>query len=102
MDKARELVGLIERGVFRVVDEQDLPESANVLGSRFVMDIKMGDDGQTKYKATLVVEGHADAEKNIRVHSSPTLLHISVRIIATTVVALDMQIWSPDISQAYL
>lgn len=37
--KAQELVGLIERGVFHVIEKLDFPERTDVLGTRFIMAI---------------------------------------------------------------
>ncbi len=41
----REIQGLIAGGCFRVVLREDLPQNANILGSRLVLAIKDGESG---------------------------------------------------------
>lgn len=60
---AKELVGLIERSVFRVVVKDDIEDVANMLGSRFILYIKATNADEEKYKVRLIVQGHTDAEK---------------------------------------
>jgi len=61
--KMNELAGLAKRGVFKIVWKEEIPDNANVLGSRFVLSIKNKDSDEEIYKARFVVQGHKDFEK---------------------------------------
>lgn len=61
------------------------------------MAIKTAHDGKTKYKARLVVQGHADKEKTMLVHSSTTLWQWSVRVRTSVAAILSLKVWSQDI-----
>lgn len=50
-----EIDGLMERACFTVVNRTSLPVNANVLGGRFVMEIKNAGSSEKKVKATYVV-----------------------------------------------
>lgn len=61
--KTKETVGLLYKGAFRVVLNEDLEENANILGGRFVLTIKHKDKDNEVLKASFVVQGHLDREK---------------------------------------
>ena len=97
-----ELRGLRDRGVFKVVKQQSLPQDANILGGRFVLSIKDHGTPQEKLKARYVVQGHTDADKNVLVHNTTTLRQASVRLVVSIAAILGYRLWSQDITQAYL
>ena len=102
--KRNELLGLIEKGTFRIVLKEDMEKEGhnlNVILSRFVLTIKEN-DGITKYKARFVLGGHKDRDKNRIVHNSTTLRHSSVRVWMALATIMGFDIWSSDVTQAYL
>lgn len=100
--KLKELEGLARRGVFEIVAKDDVPEDANILGSRFVLSIKNKDSDKEVYKARYVVQGHKDIEKHLLVHTSTNLRQSSVRLLLSIAALFGFRIWSQDVSQAYL
>jgi hypothetical protein len=87
--------------VFVLASESDLPEGANVLGSRFHLTIKSKNEN-VRYKARLVVQGHLDAEKEFIVPEAPTLSHLSLRLIFSISVQNEWPLWTKDVTMAYL
>jgi hypothetical protein len=73
-DKMKELFGLIERGTFRLVLQEDIGPNLNFISSRFVLAIKH-ESGTEKLKARFVLGGHRDREKKSLIHNSTTLKH---------------------------
>lgn len=65
---AKKIVGLIEKGAFRVVIKQDLDEDANVLDERFVLTIKQKRSDKELFKARFVVQGHFGRVKEFLLH----------------------------------
>ena len=100
--KQKELRGLFERGVFDVVCREELPQSANVLGGRFVLGIKNPGTEKEIYKARFVVQGHTDAEKGLLIHNSTTLKQSSIRLLIAIAAMFGFRIWAQDVAQAYL
>lgn len=58
---AREIKGLLERDVFRIVHRKDLPPNTNVINLRFVLPIKNVNNAQKKFKARRSSMGIATA-----------------------------------------
>jgi Reverse transcriptase (RNA-dependent DNA polymerase) len=94
----KELRGLLQRGVFNLVQASELPRSSNILGSRFHFTIK----NKVVYKARLVVQGHQDAEKDSIVPEAPTLSHTSVRLILSLATINRWPVWVNHVTMAYL
>jgi Reverse transcriptase (RNA-dependent DNA polymerase) len=99
--KRKELLGLIERGTFRLILKEDVGPYPNVIPSRFVLCIKH-EAGQEHLKARFVLGGHRDRDKKSLIHNSTTLKHQSVRLILTFASIFGFDIWSSDVNQAYL
>ena len=97
-----EIQGLIDNKVFEVVDKNTVPLGANIFGGRFVLSIKNKHTPDEKEKARFVAQGHRDKEKDRLIHPTTTLRHRSVRIIVALAVMYQMDLWTQDISQAYL
>lgn len=47
----KEIAGLLERGVFKVIMKEDIPKNANVMGGRSVICIKETGTQEERYKA---------------------------------------------------
>ena len=80
----REVEGLLERGVFERVKKKDVPPNANILTTRMVLAVKDIGTANEKYKARVAAHGHKDSDKDNRVHNSPTILPVSLRILLTS------------------
>ncbi len=65
---------LLQRSTFKVVVKEELPDGANALTARFVLEIKSNSVGKIKYKARYVVGGHRDTLKHYMAHGVQTLL----------------------------
>ena len=100
--KRKEIEELINRGTFKIVLQEDLPENANIIPSRFVLAIKNGENNKEVHKARFVLGGHRDKEKRTIVHNSTTLKQSSIRILLAMASIFGFKIWSTDIKQAYL
>ena len=100
--KRKELEGLIERGTFRIVLEEELPPNPNIIPCRFVLAIKHSDTGETKHKARFVLGGHRDKDKNSIVHNTVNIKQSSIRLIMALATILGFDVWSLDVRQAYI
>lgn len=100
--KRKELIGLIERGTFRLVLREEMGENPNIIPSRFVLSIKHSINGEELFKARFVLGGHLDKEKHIQVHNSTTLKSSSVRIILALATILGFDVSNSDVKQSYV
>ena len=92
----------MERGVFQRVKRKDVPLGANILTTRMVLAVKdIGTSGE-KYKARVAAHGHKDNDKDNRVHNSPTIRPVSLRVLLTSAAIKKFRIWATDIVQAFI
>jgi hypothetical protein len=100
--RRQELNGLLERGVFEIVDEKTLPEESRVFRSRFVDTVKNEGTAKAYEKSRLVVQAYDDADKQEVLTQAPTIQRASQRLLLALVPSLpDVKIHLRDISQAY-
>ena len=99
LDKIR---GPLERGAFKVVLQEDIPADANCLPGRFVLALKSKEDGSVRFKARFVIGGHREKFKNFLVHHSITVQPPTILLLLTLAAAFDFDVWSCDVTQAYL
>lgn len=97
-----EVRGLSDRGTFKVTLHEEVPTDSNVLPGRFVLAIKSTEDGEVKYKARFVTDGHRDKQKHLMVHNSANLQPQSIRVFLALARASDFQVWTSDVTKAYL
>ncbi len=97
-----EIEGLIDRGTYVAVNENNLPPGANIMRSRGIHSIKKDSEENEKCKARLVILGHLDPENGRVVNEAPTILRSSTRIILTLASSLDLRIRSRDVKQAFI
>lgn len=71
--KKREVEGLENRSVWRVIPKSDLPEKPNIVGGKFVLTMKNLGTNKEKAKARYVGLGHLDKDKPHMVHNTTTL-----------------------------
>lgn len=100
--KMKELEGLAKRGAFEIILKDDVPQNSNILGGRFVLTIKNKGTNKEIYKARFVVQGHKDKLKGNLVHHSTNLKQSSIRLLLCLAAMFNFDIWSQDVSQAYL
>ncbi len=75
--KIKEIKGLLERGTFKIVLEEELRDGVNILTARFFFTLESTEDGKVKYKAQYVVAGHRDKLKHLMVHTQVHLCYFS-------------------------
>jgi hypothetical protein len=101
--RRKEVNGLLENGVFELVNTADIPPGARIFGSRFVDEVKNKGTEKAFEKSRLVVQGYGDTEKSTVLTQSPTIQRVSQRLILALAVILrkDAALYMRDITQAY-
>lgn len=97
-----EIANLLNRGTFKVLLKDEVPNDANILPERFVLALKSTMDGKIKHNARFVIGGHHDKLKHLMVHSIHTLQPQSIRRILGLAVTFGFDIWTSVVIQAYL
>ena len=105
--RSSEINGLLEKGVFRVVNLEDVPQGVRIFNSRFVDEIKHPGTDKAFEKSRLVVQAYNDQGKDLVLTQSPTIQRVSQRIILAITPAIQqvkpaMSLYLRDISQAYV
>lgn len=100
--KRQEIDGLISRDTWDVVNAHDIPSDSNIIGGRFVCEIRNANSNMPQAKARFVCQGFRDDMKEYMVHSSPSLRQTSVKMIVSTAALMSFRIASIDFRQAYL
>lgn len=68
-----EVKDLLQRGTFKFILKEELPDGANVLTARFVFEIKSNADSKLKYKARYVIGDRRDKLKHYMMHGAQPL-----------------------------
>jgi hypothetical protein len=104
--RRKEINGLLEKGVFAVVTERDVPQDVRIFNSRFVDEIKHPGTDKAFEKSRLVVQAYNDQGKDLVLTQSPTIQRVSQRIILALTPGLQqtkpVALYLRDISQAYV
>ena len=79
--RQKEIAGLLEKGVFKVVTTEDIPSNSRIFNSRFVDEIKNPGTDKAYEKSRLVVQAYNDKDKNLVLTQSPTIQRVSQRLI---------------------
>jgi hypothetical protein len=102
----KELNGLLEKGVFEVVNTSDIPQGVRIFNSRFVDEIKNAGTDKAFEKSRLVVQAYYDHGKDLVLTQSPTIQRVSQRLILALSAVLQEEksasLYLRDISQAYV
>ena len=94
--------GLLDQGVFKIVQFKDVPPKERLFGSRFVDEIKYKDTKPYE-KSRLVVQAHHDTGKTTVLTQSPTIQRASQRLILSLTPSMTTRnLFIRDISQAYI
>ena len=100
--RQQEINGLLERGVFEIVDEKDVPETTRIFRTRFVDLIKNEGTNKAFEKSRLVVQAFNDQGKQNILTQAPTIQRASQRLILAIAPSIvDANVYLRDISQAY-
>jgi len=75
--RSSEINGLLEKGVFRVVNLEDVPQGVRIFNSRFVDEIKHPGTDKAFEKSRLVVQAYNDQGKDLVLTQSPTIQRVS-------------------------
>jgi hypothetical protein len=99
-----EITGLNEKGVFELVQPEDIPQGVRIFDARFVDEIKNPGTENAFEKSRLVVQAYQDNEKRTVLTQSPTIQRVSQRIILCIAAMLPEKahLYLRDISQAYV
>ena len=100
--RLKEINGLLDKGVFEIMDKRDIPAGARVFGSRFVDQIKNEGTEKAFEKSRLVVQAFNDSGKHEILTQAPIIQRASQRlIIALSLTIPGLSLYSRDITQAY-
>jgi hypothetical protein len=101
--RQKEINGLLEKGVFQLVNIATVPQGTRIFNSRFVDHIKNKGTDQAFEKSRLVIQAYNDQEKDLVLTQSPTIQRASQRLILALAPSLkNTNIYLRDISQAYV
>ncbi|KAI0997736.1 hypothetical protein K3495_g10455 [Podosphaera aphanis] len=97
-----EINGLLERGVFEIIDKYSAPKSPRIFGSRFCDIIKNQGTEKAFEESGLVVQTNNDAGKRDALTQSPKIQRSSQRLaLSLSLILPSVDISLRDISQAY-
>ncbi|KHJ33690.1 hypothetical protein EV44_g3111 [Erysiphe necator] len=103
--RRKEINGLLEKGVFKVVSISDIPLNSRIFNTRFVDKIKHPGTNKAFKKSRLVVQGYNDEGKFMILTQAPTIQRSSQRILLALASMLQgngVNLYLRDISQAYV
>ncbi|KAI0994114.1 hypothetical protein K3495_g14069 [Podosphaera aphanis] len=104
--RRKEINDLLEKGVFKIIDESSVPQSVRILNSRFVFEIKKIGTDKAFEKSRLVVQAFNDHGKEFVLTQSPTIQRMSQRLTlaltATLHKKMSLNLFIRDISQTYV
>ena len=92
----------MKRGTWEAISERDVPLGANIISVSFVITIKDVETESSVFKARFVAQGNRSKEKDLLVHDSTTVRPSSIRLLLALAAAMDFEVWTQDISKAYL
>ena len=102
--RQKELNGLLEKGVFEIVNIEHVPAGTRIFNSRFVDEIKDQGTASAFEKSRLVVQAYKDTGKGMVLTQSPTIQRVSQRVILAFTAMLhsaEIGLYLRDITQAY-
>ena len=71
--RQKEITGLLEKGVFKLIDPQEVPAGVRIFNSHFIDEIKNKSTDKVFEKSRLVVQAYNDHEKNVVLTQSLTI-----------------------------
>lgn len=79
--RQKEIAGLLEKNVFKVVTTADIPSNAQIFNSRFEDKIKNPGTDKAYEKSRLTVQAYNDKDKDLILTQSLTIQRVSQRFI---------------------
>ncbi len=101
-ERALEIENLVYRGTWEMILENDVPKGANMITGSFFVTIKDLEIDNPIFKSRFVAHGNKDYEKDHLFHDSTTSHQSSMRLLVAMAAIMGFDIWTEDISQAYL
>ncbi|KAI7969957.1 hypothetical protein EIK77_000353 [Talaromyces pinophilus] len=101
---AKEINGLLERGIFEYTKKEDIPLGICIFTTRFVNKIKNPRSDKAFEKSRLVIQAYNDGDKEHVLTQSPTIQRASQWIIlcAGMIMRTRLRYYIHDITQAYI
>ena len=101
--RQREIRGLMDAGVFEIVDRDQIPQHTRIYGTRWVDVVKKGPDGREIQKSRLVAQNYRDFNAKHIPTKAPTVSRMGQRL-ALTVAAMQSNgiAFVRDVTQAYV
>ena len=103
--RQKEVAGLLEKGVFKLVNPEDVSGDARAFNSRFVDEIKNPETDKAFEKSRLMVQAYNDLNKNLVLTQSPTIQRVSQRLIICLAATFQddfTKLYLRDVTQAYV
>ena len=100
--KKKEINGLKKHKTWKVVKRSSNPKDSNIIGGRFVCEIKNANTVNAMPKARYVAQGYNDDMKDFIVHDAPSLRQATVKLIVSFAANKGFNIGCMDFRQAYL
>ncbi len=102
-EKRKELLGLLERGAFKICLREDAGDNPNIVPTRYVLAIKHSQtDEPPRLKARFVIGGHKDKDKNLLLHDTRTVRPESIRLIIALATIFGLKLSVADWRQGYV
>ncbi len=103
-DRARKqaIENLVLRGTWEILLKEDVKHGSYIISGSFLIAVKDVETENPIFKARFVAHGHHDAEKQNLVHDSTKGRQSSVRLLIALAAIMGFDVWTADISQAYL
>lgn len=100
--KKKKIKVLIDRGTWKIICKDEVPNNASILGGRFVLAIRDAGTNREIWKARFVVQGFRNKLKELLVHDTSTARQYSTRILVGLTSVFGFGLFSTDVTQAYL
>lgn len=101
--RQKEIDGLLEKGVFKIVSISKVPTGTRIFNSRFVDKIKNVGTATAFEKSRLIVQAYNDHGKEMILTQSPTIQQMSQRLILALSASIPhYDLYLRDILQAYV
>ena len=71
--RRKEINGLLEKGVFAVITERDVPQDVRIFNLRFINEIKHPGTDKAFEKSRLVIQAYNDQGKDLVLTQSPMI-----------------------------
>lgn len=105
VSRQKEVLGLVEKRVFIIVNRENVPSNACIFNSQFVDEIKNAGTDKAFEKSCLVVQAYNDSNKNLVLIQLSTIQWVSQRLIVCLAATLQndtIKLYLRDVTQVYV